>query len=147
MPTKVKDITKSTTKWEDRGRAAASEYSENAAAAAGDWEAKTKQAAGNFKAAIQSAGIELRFAAGVAKAGAAKYARKITEVAGDRFAPGISAATVDYRSGAEPYFAAIAAVSPPPRKPRGDPANIARVEAYTKALNAKRLAMLGMKGA
>jgi len=140
---KVKPIEGSTTKWEERARTAATEFATNAEAAASEWATNTGKAADTFGLAIAAPGIKERFRRGVARAGAAKFARKIRDVAADRFAPGVSAATVDYKAGAEPYFATIAALTLSTRKPRGDPANYRRVEEVGKALNAKRLALLG----
>jgi len=141
---KVKDVATSTTKWSENAGRAAVEFAERAEAAASDWQSKTVAAAPNFHAAITAPGIKERFAKGVARAGAAKFARKIRDVARDRFAPGVAAATIDYTAGVEPYFATIAALTLTARKPRGDPANYRRVEEVGKALNAKRLALLGV---
>ena len=144
MAIKVKPIDSSTTKWEDRARTASTEYAINAEAAANEWATNAGKAADTFGQAISAPGIKERFRRGVAKAGAGKYARKITSVGADRFAPGVSAATVDYKAGAEPYFSTIAGLTLSTRKPRGDPANYKRVEEIGKALNAKRLALLGV---
>ena len=141
---KVKPIEGATTKWEDRARTAATEFATNAEASADLWARATGAAADTFGQAISAPGIKERFRRGVARAGAAKFARKIRDVAADRFAGGISAATVDYKAGAEPYFTAIAGLTLSPRKPKGDPANYRRVEEVGKALNAKRLALLGV---
>jgi len=143
MALKVKPIDGSTVKWEERARTASTEYAVNAEAAASDWASKTQAAADTFGMAIAAPGMKERFRRGVARAGAAKYARKITSVGADRFAPGVAAATVDYKAGAEPYFATLSALSLSGRKPRGDPGNYKRVEEVGKALNAKRLALLG----
>ncbi len=143
---KVKPIDASTTKWEERARTASAEYATNAEAAASAWEAATKAASDTYGMAIAAPGIKTRFARGVARAGASKYARKIVDVGADRFAPGVAAATTDYKAGAEPYFATLSALTLSPRKPRGDPANYNRVEQVGKALNAKRLALLGASG-
>ena len=135
MAIKVKDLSKSTVKWaENAGRAAAS-YAEEAAAASE-----------TYKLAISVANIATRFQRGVQKAGAAKYARKIESVGRDRFMPGINAAVDDYKTNVEPFLSAIAGITLPARKPRGDPANYARVEAIGKVLNAKRLAQLAGGG-
>lgn len=147
MAIKVKAIDASTTKWADRARGAANEFATQAEAAASDWQAKTVAAKDNFGQAISSAGIKERFARGVAKAGAAKFARKIRDVGAGRYSGGVDAATPDYKEGAGPYYAALASITLPARKPRGDLGNIARVETVTKTLNAKRLAMLGGGGA
>lgn len=146
MAIKVKDITASTTKWSDNASRAAGEFAANAEASAELWAGNTAKAADNFHMAITAANIKERFRRGVVKAGAAKFARKIRDVARDRFGPGVAAAIEDYKTGAEPYFATLAALTLSPRKPRGDPANYNRVQEVGKALNARRLAQLGSGG-
>ena len=145
MAIKVKNANDSATKWQERAASAADLFASGAQAAADTWATNTQNAAPNFKSAIQASGIETRFAAGVRKAGAAKFVRKIIDVAKDRFAPGVRAAQSDYQQGIEPYLATIAAIPLSARKPRGDPANLDRVRQVDAALNAKRLATLGMK--
>lgn len=146
MAIKVKQIEASTVKWTENAGRAAEEFAINAEAAAEDWALNTVAAAGTFKLAITAPNISERFRRGVTRAGAAKFARKIRDVAKDRFAPGVAAADVDYKAGVEPYFSTIAALTLTARKPRGDPANYKRVEEVGKALNAKRLALLGVAG-
>ena len=144
MAIKVKPIEASTTKWSDNAGRAAEAFAVEAEASADIWARNTGAAADTFGQAISAPGIKERFRRGVARAGAAKFARKIRDVARDRFAPGIAAATIDYKQGAEPYFTTLAALTLTARKPRGDPANYRRVEEVGKALNAKRLALLGV---
>jgi len=144
---KVKPIEASAVKWSENASRAAAEYATNAEAAADDWQRATVASADNFFAAVSAPGVKDRFRRGAAKAGAAKYARKIRDVARDRFGPGVAAAQEDFKAGVEPYLSTIAAISLSPRKPRGDPANYRRVEEIGKALNAKRLALLGGGGA
>jgi len=143
---KVKPIEASATKWGDNAARAATEFATNAAAAAEDWARNTAGAADNFNQAITAPGIKERFRRGVVKAGAAKFMRKINDVARDRFGPGVAAAKDDYKTGAEPFFSTLAGISLSARKPKGDPANYKRVEEVGKALNAKRLALLGGGG-
>jgi len=143
---KVKDISMSTTKWADKARGASAEFATEAEASAELWAGNTAKAADTFHQAITAANIKERFRRGVIRAGAAKFARKIRDVGADRFATGVDAATEDYKAGAEPYFSTIAALTLSKRKPRGDPANYKRVEEIGKALNAKRLALLGAGG-
>lgn len=147
MAIKVKDIGTSTEKWGDNAARAATEFATRAEASAEDWARNTANASDNFHTAVTATGVKERFRRGVVKAGAAKFARKIRDVARDRFGPGVSAALEDYKAGAEPYFATLATLTLSPRKPRGDPANYNRVQEVGKALNAKRLAMLGTGGA
>ena len=146
MAITVKPIDASATKWAARAGAAASEYAAGALAGAEEWARNTANAADNFFQAVTAAGVKERFRRGVVKAGAAKYARKIESVAAGRYAPGVAAAEGDYRTGVEPYLSTIAGLTLSPRKPRGDPGNYMRVQEVGKALNAKRLALLGGGG-
>ena len=141
---KVKSIEASTTKWSENAGRAAESFAIEAEASADIWARNTAAARDNYGQAITAPGIKDRFARGVVKAGAAKFARKIRDVGRDRFAPGVAAAITDYKVGAEPYFSTLAAMTLSARKPRGDPANYKRVEEVGKALNAKRLALLGV---
>jgi len=143
---KVKPIEASATKWSENAGRAALEFAERAEAGAEDWARNTAAAADTFFQAVTAAGIKERFRRGVSRAGAAKFARKIRDVARDRFAPGVAAAQSDYQTGVEPYFSTLAGITLSARKPRGDPANYRRVEEVGKALNAKRLALLGGGG-
>lgn len=143
MALKVKSIDAATTKWIDNAGRSTDAYATGAEAAASEWASKTQAAADNYGQAISAAGIKLRFQRGVAKAGADKYARKIRDVARDRYAPGVNAAESDYHTATEPYLATIAGLTLSPRKPKGDPSNYRRVEEVGKALNARRMAMLG----
>ncbi len=143
MGTKIASAAEIAAKWAEMTPGRQKFYSANTAAAAADWEAKTKAAEKTFTAALQSGDIGRKFAGGVTKAGAAKFARKVTDVGVDRFSPGVRAATQDMSAGVDPYVQVIASVTPPARGPRGDPANLERVRVYADALAKKRLALLG----
>lgn len=143
MAIKVKPADVSAAKWEDSASRSADRYATEAESAAEEWAKGASGASDNYQKAVTAAGIQARFKAGVLKAGAAKYARKIRDVAKDRFAPGIHAAKNDYQEEVTPYLQTIAGVNLSARAPRGDPANYRRVEEVGKALNAKRLATLG----
>lgn len=146
MSLKVRPVSDAAEKLVTRATAASGEYATQAQASGGAWAANTQAAKDNFGQAIASAGLKERFARGVAKAGADKYARKIREVGADRFAPGVSAGRPDYVAGVEPYFSTISGLTLSARQPRGSAANYSRVNEVGKALNAKRLALLGSGG-
>lgn len=143
---KVKDAASSALKWTENAGRASEAFAVGAEASAEEWARNTANAADTYSQAITAPGIKNRFRTGVVKAGAAKFARKIRDVARDRFGPGVAAAQSDYQAGAEPYLSTLAALTLSPRKPRGDPANYNRVQEVGKALNAKRLALLGGGG-
>lgn len=142
MAIKVKSVAESAEKWGTRARSAAGEYAKEAEAAAETWAVNTMAASDNFKLAITAAGIDTRFRRGVQRAGSAKFARKVRELGSSRYPSGIDSGKPDYANNVEPYLSAIAALTQPARKPRGDPANEARVTQITRTLNAKRLALL-----
>jgi len=146
MGMKVKSIEGATTKWSENAGRAAGEFAANAEASAELWAGNTAKAADTYGQAISAPNIKERFRRGVSRAGAAKFARKIRDVGQARFAPGVAAATEDYKTGAEPYYSTLAGLTLSARKPRGDPANYNRVQEIGKALNAKRLALLGSGG-
>jgi len=143
---KVKSTEASAEKWSENAGRSAEAYAREAEAGAEAWARNTAASADTFHMAVSAAGVKERFRRGVTRAGAAKYARKIRDVGGTRYAPGVAAAELDFRTGVEPYLQTIAALTLSSRKPRGDPANYRRVEEIGKALNAKRLALLGSGG-
>ena len=143
----VKDLAKSSQKWGDRAASAATEFATNAAAAADIWGRNTQAAEGNYRQAISTGNVAIRFARGVGKAAAAgKFANKIRAVGQGRYSEGVSAGKGDWQTGFEPYQQALANVTLPARKPRGDVGNLDRVKAVTSTLNAKRLAVLATGG-
>ena len=143
MALKVKAGDVSAKKWTSNAGNAADAYAVGAAAAGEDWARNTAAAAGTFKSAIQQTGVEERFRRGVAKAGAAKFTRKIDSVGKDRFKPGVDAAQADYQVGVEPYLQTMTGLTLTARKPRGDTGNLKRVEQVTTANHLKRLSLLG----
>jgi hypothetical protein len=143
---KVKSSEASSTKWGENAGRAGEAMSAGAIAAAEDWARNTAASTDNYFQAVTAAGVKNRFRNGVIKAGAAKFARKVLELASARFTQGVAAGKEDYKSGVDPYLSTLASLTLPARKPRGDPSNIARVTAENTALHAKRLALLGGGG-
>ena len=126
-----------------RAGAASGDYATKAKAAGDAWQAGAVAAKGAFQQGISAGNIAERFARGVAKAGAAKYVRKITDVGAGRFAAGVQAGKQDYIANVGDFLSTLAGLTLSPRQPRGSAANITRVSEVAMALNAKRLSMLG----
>jgi len=143
MAIAVKSVSEAADKLVSRAQTAAGEYSVKAQAAGERWASEAQAAKDAYGQAIAAAGLKERFARGIAKAGAAKYARKIKEVGADRFSPGVAAGKPDYAANVEPFFSTIAGLTLSARGPRGAAQNYTRVSEVGKALNAKRLALLG----
>jgi hypothetical protein len=139
MAIKVKDVATSSKKFTQRGAAAAADYQSGVQAAGQDWQTNTAAAAENFAAGVQEAIGRGAFAKGVTKAGGAKYAAKAGTVGARRFPEGVREAGPDFEAGVAPYLQTIAGLTLPPRRPKGDPANFARVQAIGEALRRRKL--------
>ena len=146
MAIDVKSAADTQKKWGEVTPSRSTEYGANAAAAGSRWEQATLAAAPNFGAAVRAGNIEARQSAGVRRAGAGKYSRKIRDVGAGRFGSGVSAAVQDYGTAVAPYLQTIAGVDLPPRRPRGDPGNYQRVNTVGSALHARRLAAVSAGG-
>lgn len=139
MAIKVKDAATSARKFVTRAAAAATDYQTGVQAAGADWQAATSAAAENYNAGVQDAIGRGAFARGVAKTGGAKYATKAGTIGARRFPEGVREAGPDFEAGVTPYLQTIAAITLPPRRPKGDPANFARVQAIGEALRRRKL--------
>ena len=99
-----------------------------------------------LRAAVSAASYANKVAAGLRRAGQAKWRRKSISVGVARFGPGGSASVDDYRSGFAPYLQTIQSIELPPRRVRGDVSNVDRVRIIAQELAAKRLAMSAAGG-
>lgn len=140
MTISVKSQADTQKKWADVTPTRQTEYAAATPAAAQKWQQNASAASSNYQAAVSAANIGVRQAAGINRAGAAKFARKVTQVGTSRFGPGVQAAAQDYGSAVAPYLQAIASVDLPARRPRGDPSNYQRVQKVGDPLHALRLA-------
>lgn len=146
MAIKIESASVIADKWREVTPGRQRYYQANTPGAASEWESNTKAAQATFTAAVTAGDIGRKFLGGVIRAGAAKFARKVTDVGVNRFGPGVQAAVQDMQAGFEPYQAVIAGLTLPRKGPRGDAGNLARVSTVSEALNRKRLALLGAGG-
>lgn len=113
--------------WEEAIKATGTEeYAQAAIAAAPAWEAGVMEAAARDG-----------YAKGVEQ-NQERWKRKALAVGTARFGPGVRAAEGDQAAGFAPYREVIAAITLPPRGPRGAPGNYERVREIGEALHAKR---------
>ena len=143
MAVDVKPLGEAAEVWSQRASGASQRYADRAVAAASRWLSNTTGASQNYFAAVSAAGVQDRFRRGVAGKGAARYGPRIQAVGQTRYSSGVAGAQQDWQDGFAPYAQTIAALNLPARRPRGDAANYARVQAVGQALNARRLASLG----
>ena len=146
MAIDTKSLADTQRKWGEVTPARSTEYGANTPAAGGRWETNTLAASANFGAAVRAGNIEARQSAGVRRAGAAKFSRKVRDVGVGRFGAGVAAAVQDFGSAFAPYLQAIQGVDLTARRPRGDPGNYQRVAAVGNALHARRLASVSAGG-
>ncbi len=146
MSVKVKSAADVAAKWGQVTPGRQAYYASETPAAASDWEKNTQAAKASFQAAVTAGNIGEMFAGGVRKAGAAKYARKVTDVGINRFGQGVTAAIADMQNGVAPMLETIAAQTLPARQPRGSAANLQRVQVIADALHKKRLALRAAGG-
>jgi len=126
-------------KYASRGAAAGADYAAGVQNPRQDWQAATDASANTWAAGVQQAVANGSFVKGVNKAGTQKWQRKAAGVGATRFGPGVQAAQGDYQNGVTPYLQVLAGLTLPPRNPKGDPGNIARVAAIAAALRQKKL--------
>lgn len=139
MALRVKDVATAREKFVNRGSAAASDYANGVKGSGGTWQAHAIAAAPVFAAGIQEAITRDAYAKGVAHAGGAKYEARATGVGATRYPQGIRDAGPAWEQGASPYLQLMAGLTLPPRRPKGDPLNIQRVQAINDANRKKKV--------
>jgi hypothetical protein len=102
------------------------------------WAAAANAAQDRYKQGVTEAANRGAYGKGITAAGDQKWQRKSAEKGPQRFAEGVALSTGDYQAGVQPYLDVIAATSLPPRFPKGDPRNIARVATLAAALRKRK---------
>lgn len=136
---RVKDAAVSAAKFKTRAMAAGGDYAAGVKSAGADWQANAAAAGDNYAAGVQAAIGRGAFARGVAAAGPDKYVRNASGIGAQRYPQGVGNAEADWQKGAAPYLDTLRNLNPPPRRPKGDPGNYARVQAVGEALRARRM--------
>jgi len=139
MPLKLRPLEKIVEKWRGRASAAGPDYAEGIASPKVPWSAAATAAKEAWRQGITDAAGRDAYAKGVAKAGDAKWLKKASELGARRFPEGVSAAVDDYKGGFSPFYDTLTKIELPPRRARGDPANVERVKTIMQALRQKKL--------
>jgi hypothetical protein len=79
------------------------------------------------------------FTKGVTKAGASRYQERAAGVGAQRFPQGVAAAAPQWQKNTQPYLDNMANLTLPVKRPRGDPGNLARVQAIAESNRALKL--------
>lgn len=134
----IKPLETSADKWTRRASVAGEDYRKGVESPRTPWDQAATAAAGAYQQGVTAAATQGRFAAGVRKAGNAKWARNAAAKGPNRFAEGVNLAVGEWSAGFQPYQTAIAGLALPPRGPAGSPQNLQRVTAVAQALRAVR---------
>lgn len=139
MAINVKDAGSSAQKFVQRAQAAAGDYSKGVANAGPAWQANTAASADTWAAGVQGAISNGRFTKGVNNAGANKYSAAASGKGAQRYPQGVAVAGPAWQEATQPYLQTIAGLQLPPRRPKGDPGNLQRVQMVTQALRTKKV--------
>ena len=136
---RIKDTGTLAKKFVQRASAAAGDYKTGVEAAGQDWHSRTAASGDNYAAGVQAAIGAKRFEKGVNDAGAQKYTTRAGSLGAQRFPTGVGAAEADWSKGAAPYLDELKSMELPPRRPKGDPGNMARANAVAARLRARKV--------
>lgn len=139
----VKALDKIREKWKRVSSGAQAEYEAGVSDPRVDWATATAAAEDSYKKGVAQAASAGRFGKGVKKAGTGKWQEMAKRKGPHRWAEGISLAEDTYATAFQPYHAALGSISYPPKGPKGDPGNIARVAIVAKTLHELKLRLKG----
>ena len=110
------------------------------------WEEETKAAAPAWEQGVQDAIERGAFPAGVELAGQSTYVNMALKKGVRRYPDGVRLGVDKYQKNFAPYREVIEATELPPRKAKGDPANIERVAAIAAALHEEKVRRKSLRG-
>lgn len=135
----VKSMDRISNKWKRVASGAGTEYEEGVRNPRADWATETKNAEGTYEEGIRSSIGRKAFGKGVSKAGTAKWQSNALSKGPGRFSEGVALSKDAYEEGFSPYREVISRTALPPRGPKGDPKNLARVAVLAKALHDEKI--------
>lgn len=139
MALNVKDASAAAQKFVTRAQAAGGDYKAGVQNAGQRWQANTAAAEQTWGAGVNDAVSRGAFGKGVAKAGAGKYADNASGKGALRYPQGVQQAGPTWQANVQPFLQTLSGLNLPPRQPKGNPANYARVQAVGDALRAQKL--------
>lgn len=129
-------------KWARVSAQSGPSYEEGVTNPSSDYAAGALAANDAWKTGTQGAIARDGYAAGVRRAGTAKWQKNAIAKGPARFAQGVITAQSDYEAGFAPYREAIASAQLPPRGARRSPQNLQRVSAMVTAISARKEQLL-----
>lgn len=132
----IRDLSGAADKWVRRAGVAGEDYRKGVESPRTPWDTASAAAAGSYQTAVTAAAGRGAYAAGIRKAGSAKWSRNAIAKGPTRFAEGVGLATGEWQAGFGPYHQAISSLQLPARGPAGSPQNLQRVQVVAAALRA-----------
>lgn len=134
----IKPLDASADKWQRRAAVAGDDYRRGVENPRTGWEQAATAAASSYQQGVTAAATSGKFAAGIRRAGNAKWAKNAAAKGPTRFAEGVQLAVGEWQTGFGPYQTAISALTLPARGPAGSPQNLQRVTIIANALRTVR---------
>lgn len=129
----IKPIGQSAEKYVRRASLAGPDYEAGIENPRTPWGAASIAAEPNYKAGVTAAANAGRYGKGIKRVGDDKWQKNALVKGPGRYVEGVSGAKEVWESGFKPYHDAIAALTLPPRGPRGSAQNLQRVAAIANA--------------
>jgi hypothetical protein len=126
-------------KWVRRAAVAGPDYQAGVSNPRTSWATAAQGASGNYTAGVQAAVSRGSYSKGVQAAGDATWSERANTLGAQRYPQGVQASQNRYATKVAPYLQTIEALSLPPKGPKGDPRNYARVQAIGDALRKRKL--------
>lgn len=139
MAIKIKDIAVAAQKFVTRGAAAAPDYVNGIKGSGATWQTNAAAAEPNYDAGVQAAIARQAYSKGITRVGGQKFEDRASSVGAQRYPQGIRDAGPAWTTGFTPYQQTLSAITLPPKRPKGDPSNYARVQAVGDALRKKKI--------
>ena len=135
----VRSSDASADKWVERSGQATAAYEDGIRNPRRSWAEGAQNAEDSYKAGVTAAVQRGAYGKGVRESGDEDWQRGALEKGTVRFGPGVAAARQKYETKVAPYLDEIRRTALPPRRAKGDPANLQRVAAIANALHRKKI--------
>jgi len=135
----TKSALETSKKWKERVAGATEDYIKGVENPKEDWADRTAAAKDTYADGIQTAISEDRFSKGVRASGTSNWKAKTSAKGRSRWPQGVAVGQPDFEKGIKPYLDEINSITLPPRRKKGDPANIDRVRIIAEALHRKKV--------
>lgn len=125
---RVRDAASAADRFKTKAGAAAGEYAKGVTGAGQAWETGAAAGEQNYSDGVQAAISRGAYGKGVKGSGGGYYEDRAKTLGATRYAPGVAAGANNYQEGVAPFLDVMRNATLSPRRPKGDPGNITRVQ-------------------